>query len=88
MIAELFVVVKRKLRVFALGKFALAAVFIHLHQHGSVAVDRQGKAELLEQFHMNGQGGKPLFAPHDMGGAHQMVVHSVREVIGGNPGSL
>ncbi len=33
---------------------------------------------------MEGQGGQPLVAPNDVGGAHQMIVHRVGEVIGGD----
>ena len=47
-------------------------------------VFRQLEAQGLEQLDVEGQGGQPLIAPDYMGGAHQVVIHGVGEVIGGN----
>ena len=42
------------------------------------------KAQGLEQLNMEGQGGQPLVSPDHVGGAHQVVVHGVGKVIGGD----
>ena len=44
----------------------------------------QLEAQGLEQLNVEGETGQPFIAPHHMGGAHQVVVHRVGKVVGGN----
>ena len=44
----------------------------------------QLEAQRLEQLNVEGQAGQPFVAPDDMGGAHEVVIHGVGKVIGGN----
>ena len=88
-VTQFFIIAEAELGVFSLGQLALGAGgFVHLHQHSVVAVYRQFPAQLLEQLHVDGQRTDPLLASHDVGGAHQVVVHHVRKVIRGQTGLL
>ena len=83
-VTQFFIIAEAQFRVFSLGQLALGAGgFVHLHQDGVVAVDGQLPAELLEQFHVDGQRPDPLLAPHDVRRAHQVVVHHVGEMVRG-----
>ena len=42
------------------------------------------EAQSLEQLDVEGEGGEPLIASDNMGGTHQVIVHSVSEMIGGD----
>ena len=44
----------------------------------------QLEAQRLEQLNVEGQAGQPFVAPDDMGGAHEVIVHGMGEVVGGN----
>ena len=44
----------------------------------------QLKAQSLKQLNVEGQGGEPLIPPDHMGGAHQVVIHGVGKVVGGD----
>ena len=44
----------------------------------------QLEAQRLKQLNVEGQAGQPFVAPDDVGGAHEVVVHGVGEVVGGN----
>ena len=77
------VVGQSQLGVFPLGELPLG-VAVHFHQRSNVDILGQLEAQGLEQLDVEGQAGQPLVAPDYMGGAHQVVVHGVGEVIGGN----
>ncbi len=42
------------------------------------------EAQRLEKLDVEGQAGQPLIAAHYVGRAHEMVIHGVGEVIGGD----
>ena len=44
----------------------------------------QLESQGLEQLNVEGQGGQPLIAPDHMGGAHQVVIHGMGKMIGGD----
>ena len=44
----------------------------------------QLEAQCLEQLNVEGEAGQPFVTPHHMGGAHQMVVYCMGEMIGGD----
>ena len=44
----------------------------------------QLEAQCLEQLNVERQTGQPFVTPHHMGGAHQMVVYCMGEMIGGD----
>ena len=44
----------------------------------------QLKAQSFEQLDVEGQGGQPLVTANHVGGAHQMIVHRMSKVIGGD----
>ena len=44
----------------------------------------QLEAQRLKQLNVEGQAGQPFVAPDDVGGAHEVIVHGVGEVVGGN----
>ena len=47
-------------------------------------VFRQFEAQGLEQLNVEGESRQPLVAPNHVGGAHQVVIHRVCKVVGGN----
>ena len=49
-----------------------------------MAIDGPLPAQLVEELHVHGQGGQPFLPPHHVGDPHQVVVHHVGEVIGGD----
>ena len=79
----LAVVGQGEFRVFAFGKFALGFT-IHLHQRTNVQILGRFETKRAEQLKVEGQGGEPLVTAYHVGGMHQMVVHCVRKVVGGN----
>ena len=44
----------------------------------------QLESQGLEQLNVEGQGGQPLIAPDHMSGAHQVVIHGMGKMIGGD----
>ena len=63
----------------ALGK--LLAVLSH--NHGKVAELGRLPAEGLVHQHVEGGGGNPFLGPHHVGNLHEVVVHDVGQVVGG-----
>ena len=72
----------------ALGEFLLVAVFVKSHDLRNVQILRQTETEIAEQHQVLGKARKPLLAADDVRSSHQMVVHRVGEVIGGNAVAL
>ena len=69
--------------VLSLTKLALGGT-IHLHQGSNVNILGQLEAQSLKQLDMEGQGRQPFVAADHMGSAHEMIVHSMGKVIGGD----
>ena len=53
------------------------------HNHGQVAELRWLPAEGLVHQHVQRCGGNPLLGPHHVGNLHEVVVHDVGQVVGG-----
>lgn len=63
---------------------ALAHLVVRVpHDGGAVDVGGHGPAEALVQQVVLGRGGEVLAAPYHVGDAHQVVVHHVGEIVGG-----
>ena len=71
-------------RVPALGQLAAAAALL-LHQQRDVRVLDPRETEGVEQLQVQRHRGDPLLAADDQVDAHQVIVHGVREVVGGQP---
>ena len=80
-VALFHIVADRRLRVLPLGKLALVAV-IEFHDGGDVRVLRSTEPAVLEQLQVDRHGGDPLIAADHVGRAHEVVVHTVGEVVG------
>ena len=82
MVTLLSVVVKAQFGILSLAELALVSCFlVNLHQHCSMAVNRHFEAQLAEELHVNRQGHEPFLTTYNMGGAHEVIVNYMGEVI-------
>ena len=80
-VAEALVVVHVGAHI-ALRELLLRAVLVELHQLRDVEILRHLEAKLAEELDVLGEGGEPFLAADNVGGAHQMIVNGVCEMVG------
>ena len=73
----------RRFGVFALGQLTLAGAIL-FHDGADMHILGRLKAQHTEQLQMDRHRRDPFVPADNMGGAHQMIVHRVGEVIGGD----